>query len=490
MPVRQIRVMAWNIQNFGAAAETYPRYKGKNSKLLASFIKAVVRHYQVDVLLMMEVFRTAEPHLDQVMFALNRGLPNADADWCYDWIRGAVRDSAAVTPSNTINSSANLAWTSSSFASRAEGYAVFWRCNQTNRFTLRTAAQGMSEQVFHQDRFTGPLPLDHGLNLNLRGRELRTVKPTPYVQAEYGFVKRQPTLNWVDSTYPDVSTYANPYVPRWEEVRRPAYALLELNVAGGNDKKLLPLLVYHAPSRDQGARTGVYCSGLAQELYVHGGVALNRVIAAGDYNLNALKTDNWDQSYRPYWRGPVADPSVWDSGAECEGINDPRGSTGTILKLWDRKTNTPITGNNLANYTGKPIDNLFIRGLDNAGFAVPDLANKVMTGGVFTGALITAWLARLTKTETQALATGGRIDATEGPMLNVRIPKTNKRKLIQAYPSMTNWTAFKAAVTRGDFTGAPATGIGTEAREAAIFVHDFVSDHLPVYVSFDIAALT
>ncbi len=43
-----VRVMAWNIQNFGSNTASYKAVKGANSSLLAPFIAAVVANYQVE----------------------------------------------------------------------------------------------------------------------------------------------------------------------------------------------------------------------------------------------------------------------------------------------------------------------------------------------------------------------------------------------------------------------------------------------------------
>lgn len=55
------------------------------------------------------------------------------------------------------------------------------------------------------------------------------------------------------------------------------------------------------------------------------------------------------------------------------------------------------------------------------------------------------------------------------------------------FPSMTNWTAFMNGLEAGEFRGDATTGQGADARQAAVFIHDFVSDHLPVTVTFETA---
>jgi hypothetical protein len=50
---------------------------------------------------------------------------------------------------------------------------------------------------------------------------------------------------------------------------------------------------------------------------------------------------------------------------------------------------------------------------------------------------------------------------------------------------MTDWEDFLASVKVGSFTGDFQSGDGPGARSAAIFTHDFVSDHLPLIAEFD-----
>lgn len=494
MPVRQVRVAAWNVQNFGAKTDVYRRYKGKNSSAVADFIAAVAHEYEIDVLLMMEVMRKSEAHLDNVMYALNEPLADADADWCYDWIRGATKQPLAVTPAGNIATKSDLAWSSSSHASRSEGYAIFWRDNQKDRFTMQRSPTTVSQGSWGAARFTGPAQPRHVLGLSLQGRRFRTVGPLPYVQAERPFSQTFPGQNMGDSLYPDVSKFATLGQPFWERVRRPAYVVLSLNLAhGAQREKMLPLMAYHAPSRLAGAAMGTYLSGLAKELYAltdaHGNDYYHaRAFAAGDYNVSVRLPGAWTDFYRTYWR--VLGGPTWNSGAGCNALSTDTHPQSTIITLKHlgasgKHNGPPIESNDLDDYEGSAIDNLFERGLANTVPRVLRLDRNVMLGGPFTGAFLQQWAPRLTKAMNAALASGGRIDPDLGPMLIVRDGR-NKRKLVPSFANMTDWTAFTRAINRGYFRGDWTTGQGADARGAAVFTHDFVSDHLPVCVDFDI----
>ncbi len=140
----------------------------------------------------------------------------------------------------------------------------------------------------------------------------------------------------------------------------------------------------------------------------------------------------------------------------------------------------PIQSNDLADYYRSTIDNVFHRGLTNGQAWVCQLANDVLQGGVFTGNTLRAWGAHLDAVALRC----GHVDPADGPWFYEW--NRRKRRRVDAYSHMTDWTAFLAGIRRGYFRGNPATGRGAEAREAAVFIHDFVSDHLPLYVELDV----
>ncbi len=490
----KIRAMSWNIQNFGTGSPTYTNYKGEDSYLLVEFINSIVKHYQIDILMIMEVSQFAEGSLDNLMFALNRGLN--PKDWCYDWIKGSVAQKLEVKAANAINSPNDLNWGSSSVSSRSEGYAVFWRNSQTTRFKMLKASQTMSFGTNWVQGYNPAYKPDHSISLNLKGREFRLIKPPPYVSVEYSFKNTHPDQNWKDSLYPDVSKFVNPYVPRWQSVRRPAYCLIEVQSVGGERQKICPIMAYHAPSSSQVARPGIYLSALAQELYVHKAIVADKptgaltyhdkAIASGDYNLDAKVGDNWTSSYKSYYR-PMNATRPENTGAACNAtytnVDFERTTVQVNSYQFGTPTGTPIESNDIEDYYHSSIDNLFYRGLTGVTAYVPMLPELVMDDGHLTGPPLKLWKTQLERFAYNSTRDGWGVSDTQGPLKRMLV---NRRwGLHPLFPNMTNWKLFLRGIRIGRFEGNHDTGTGG-ARSAAEFTHDFVSDHLPLIVEFDV----
>jgi hypothetical protein len=484
-----VRVMVWNVQNFGSVGPAYVNYKGTDSAILAPFIAKVVHQYQIDVLMVLEVMRGAGPSLDNLMYALNDGLANPD--WCYDSVRGAVAADSNVTAPEDVVSSDELTWASSAVATRAEGYAVFWRDNQGARFSIKAADRDLSEGSWRDNRYGGDPP-EHAITLSLTGRNWITIGPSPGVQSSEAFDPASPGVGWVWSEYPDVTALLTAR-PRWARARRPAYAAIDLNIGGGRAAKIVPIVVYHAPSRLSLSRMGTYLSGLAEELYVMGGNPRYyhpKAIAGGDYNVDTRMLDpdhpgDWTVAYKKYFMPfstglPPTDD--WDAGADMDAFNTDNRGRATIIKLRHNVNGVPvgppILNQNLGFYYSRPIDNVFYRGVTNPNTYVLLLPNTVMQGGALTGAPMQRWFNGLV----QVALAAQQIDAQLGP----QNPTGAFGALEPVFPNMTDWNRFLTGIQQGFFLGDPDTGAG-DARSAAVFVHDFVSDHLPLYVEFDVA---
>ena len=490
----KIRVMSWNIQNFGTGSPTYTNYKGEDSYLLVEFINSIVKHFQIDILTIMEVSQFAQASLDNLMFALNRGLN--PKDWCYDWVRGSVAQKLEVKAANAINSPDDLNWGSSSVASRSEGYAVFWRNSQTARFKMLKASQDMSFGTAWVQGYNPAYRPAHSISLNLKGREFRHIQPPPYVEVENSFRITHPGENWKDSLYPDVSKYVNPYIPRWQNVRRPAYCMIEVQSGGGERQKILPIMVYHAPSANQIARPGIYLSALAQELYVHKGIVNDqptgalayhdKAIASGDYNLDAKVDDNWASSYKTYYR-PLNSVNPQNTGANCNALYDDVNFERTTVQVnsyvFGTPTGNPIESDDVDDYYHSSIDNLFYRGLAGVNAFVPKLPELVMDAGDLTGPPLKKWKIHLEKFALDSMRQGWGVSATRGPLKRMLVDR--QWGLHPIFSNMTNWNLFLRGIRIGRFEGNHDTDTGG-ARSAAEFIHDFVSDHLPLIIEFDV----
>src|SRR5688500_4506285 len=257
-----VRVMIWNIQNFGSNTTAYQAAKGNNSSALAPFIAHVVREYNIDVLFIQEVFETAGPSLDNVRTALNNGLP--EAWWSYDWIKGAFAES---TLDGTLRGPQDLAWDSGRAPTtrRAEGYAVFWR-NDAARFQMVPAEAVMSQGVVHTGYNPNPALPANCLQLTRWGRKFDTTG------RQWQALKGFRSTNWSESDfeiakYPDVNKNDRDAV-FWDYVRRPAYCVIRLGTGGTDEDRLCPIMAYHAPSNRSISNRATYISGLAEQLYI------------------------------------------------------------------------------------------------------------------------------------------------------------------------------------------------------------------------------
>lgn len=474
-----VTVMIWNIQNFGSRGAAYERYKGVNSVLQVEFITEVVRVEEVDLLMLLEVTQTAEPSLDSLLYALNAGLdPN---DWCYDWIKGSVDLAAVARAQSDVTTSDHLSWRSSAHAPRAEGCALFWRHGQDDRFTIRRARDTLSEGGWKVDSYDPEIP-KHVISLSLRGRPTRIDDaPPPGIVATAGFDPAAPDAGWTWSNYPDVSKYAG-NMPRWHRSRRPAWATIDLE----GDNGPVPIVGFHAASAAGLAEIGTYVSGLARELYAlpeeAGVVATDKAVGGGDYNVSSSDAGAWASAYRSYHEAIGAGA---DTGAGMTALSTDTAPVRTTIalraSLHGKPIGDPIESDDLADYRRGAIDNIFDRGLTNGDRDVKLLPDDLLTGGVYTGTLLRRWVAPM-----QAVELGA--DEVD-PLLGPRDWKGGgrRRRLVQLFPNMTDWTAFMNGLQAGEFRGDVATGQGADARQAAVFIHDFVSDHLPVMVTFDTA---
>jgi hypothetical protein len=360
------------------------------------------------------------------------------------------------------------------------------------------AAQNMSEGVRRDNGYNPAYIPTHCISLSLSGRNFRTVMPPPYVQTEYGFVQASPGDNWINATYPDVSRYVNPYQQRWERVRRPAWIAIEIVAGGGQANTVVPFVVYHAPSNRQLSRPGNYLNGLAQELYVlrtvnndipNGALFYHsKAVAAGDYNLDTRTAGDWAVGFRTFYRPLGANAADFDSGANMRSLSTDAHSVQTTVQVRQLVHGVPtgpqIQDNVIDNYYHSVIDNIFHRGLTNPQAFMADLPAAVMNGSALTGAFITNFFAHIDRWRAIAVGRGGDVDPMQGP----RLPITRKRvtTLEPKFPNMINWQYFIAGLQQGNFTGNWNSQTGG-ARSAAMFIHDFISDHLPVYLEFDIA---
>jgi hypothetical protein len=471
-----VRVMAWNLQNFGGLGPSYRRVKGTNSSVLAQFVADVVVGSNVDVLAVMEVQESARNSLDNVARALI--ARTGDTSWMYDWIPSALAITGQPATEVSVTSSEDLSWASGSCSPRREGYAVFWR-DQSAGFRMLSAPNDISLGTRWVTGYQPRLPSRHAISLSLVGRKTTTQAHVAYYFGpEAPFDQAHPASRWEPSFYPEVSTGTNPYSSYWELVRRPAYFVLQVG-AGSDRDTVWPIQVFHAPSNAGLAGRGTVLAALGRELYVMqqvhnwrpaGGLTYHaKATAAGDYNLNVAEQSqaSWKGAYSYYYK-----PFTGNGAGLRDAVNQPTRSVPTELKLVDWTAghpdpDSPILKPDLSAYYSRPIDNIFSRDVPGRQ-EVTLLPQAVLAGGALTGAPVQRFFPLLLN----AMQEGTAYDAHRGPL----------KYASPLIPDIWNWQRFYAGVAQGYFDGTDWDKGTGGARSAAQLIRTFVSDHLPVVV--------
>lgn len=126
-----IKVVFWNIQDFGSGAEP----NQGNFVPLCNFIAEVVRNTEADILMVMELRLRGVGFLPTLQEALC-SLDAPNNNWYYDWIKGTLKNTRDPATPPPFETNRHLGWTQ---RSHSEGYAMFWNQNIA-KFTMQTAA--------------------------------------------------------------------------------------------------------------------------------------------------------------------------------------------------------------------------------------------------------------------------------------------------------------------------------------------------------------
>jgi len=100
-----------------------------------------------------------------------------------------------------------------------------------------------------------------------------------------------------------------------------------------------------------------------------------------------------------------------------------------------------------------------------------------------TGPPLKKWKIHLEKFALDSMRQGWGVSATRGPLERMLVDR--QWGLHPIFSNMTNWNLFLRGIRIGRFEGDHDTDTGG-ARSAAEFIHDFVSDHLPLIIEFDV----
>jgi hypothetical protein len=213
----------------------------------------------------------------------------------------------------------------------------------------------------------------------------------------------------------------------------------------------------------------------------------SKAVAAGDYNLDTRTGKDW-RIYSTFYQPFGANATEWNSGANMTPLSTDARWVQTTVQVRQRVAGKPIgpqiQDNNINNYYHSVIDNIFHRGLTNPQSSMADLPAAVMNGSALTGAFVSNFFNHIDRWRALAVNRGGNVDDMLGPQFPVR--RKGVTTLVPQFPNMINWRYFIEGLRQGNFTGNWNSETGG-ARSAAMFIHDFISDHLPLYVEFDIA---
>jgi hypothetical protein len=266
-----------------------------------------------------------------------------------------------------------------------------------------------------------------------------------------------------------------------KQARRPAYITLDVNRAPPNNgpaDRLVPVIVYHAPSAGPASNSGMQRASYSQPLYqaydwaAGAWINCNNALLGGDFNV---ATDEVAYAYNAFFHGFGA------GGANCNAMiyhppppPPPPGQTRrdnplnkSMVEITDF-FGAPIFSANFDDYRTLAIDNVFFRGFGGAPpCMLYDLLEAVTGGGPLHGAIapgvITGFLHGVPLFAAIHAAIFGAGGALLPPTPSINAPA---------------WTVSDLAA--GVFGAAGVGGTNTMARRAAEFVHLCVSDHLPV----------
>jgi hypothetical protein len=270
--------------------------------------------------------------------------------------------------------------------------------------------------------------------------------------------------------------------PRVFISRRPAFAILNLNIPGASqENRLLPLIFYHAPSNRTRAQIGTFLSALSRQVNVANQldglgnqtaalVRVNKTVIGGDFNYR--RTAPPDFVYRRF-------NNAYSNDINTSGGNlsfDSLAADATTVQIRTvqngRFNGPPVEQPDNAAYRRLPIDQLMYRLLPRVtppSGVVDMLAMLRENPSPFAPSMADYF----NHFNTMMDLSGQMPDIDRGPRNVAGNPVFGDR--------FTDWIEFYSDLGLPDISRRFHT-----ARSAAEFMHIFVSDHLPLLLAFDI----
>lgn len=271
--------------------------------------------------------------------------------------------------------------------------------------------------------------------------------------------------------------------------RRPAYITVKVNRPGhaAPADQLLPIICYHAPSASPASSGGMQRSAYSQPMYqaydagAGAWIDCNNALIGGDFNV---VIDSMFYAYDAFTDAfvrvggyggganatmAIANPALPGGGMEDNPLNK------TMCNLTIGPGGPPRYGNQINDFRSRAIDNIFYRGLGTG--VVGMGVDAAHTGAIdMMSACSLAGAAMIGNPVTQCLNTPNMVNVSTAVYVH---------HAALAVPNMVDSTVTLSEMQAGRFSTQPDFNAqNTAARRVAEFVNLFVSDHLPVIISF------
>jgi hypothetical protein len=478
--------MVWNVENFGNNVPAKGNYQP-----LCEFIAYVVGQERADILVIQEVRSGGTALLARLYQTLEL---DTGGNWFYDHVFGALvgdpRIMPPTSPAHTRNSMDHY-----------EGYALFWNDGRRNDFTLVSPEENISQGTSPARYRTAAIP-SNALTLVYRGRDTSGgIGQTGWFNAP-NFDPGAPNAHYfLDFCRSAWRVHRGDQSPA--DSRRPCS--FTINLDPGKLQKasagffLVPVTVFHNVSNSANASLSLELSGYSRQLYqVYNPdstdkdkwlIAGNGIIA-GDFNVDTLvaKTDRdayytYNNPYNANEGGANALPALFP----WPNFN---ASPPTIVQLRDHFTGPLIVGKLPADFLRHSIDHIFYRMPNghparNCDGWVVDLFDMVMRSQNYPGLsdIIQKFMTPINT------ALGPLVGSTyqnypyrqKGSYTPASLPDGNGPII----DNLLNWANLRTGITAGRFYGVNGLDNTDDARAAAEFIRQLISDHLPTVFTFD-----
>ena len=442
MPTR--RLVIWNVENFGSFTHLK---KGPDGDCILGTLYAiaqVVLSCNADIFVMQECRRRGRDYLEDLAGYLGD-------DWSYDYLPGSIRDGVgAIAGFNSLNYISD---------GNSEGYAVLWRGDDT---LSPFAGDGVVKMSRGRD---GDPDNDGYINLVSRGSDPEIIwdAPIPAIADDEGYNEQarfpRPSCRaFVNDTDDPVRQERNQRVFQWTLVRHPAL----IHVTDGDGH--VPVVVYHAPN---GTNAPFY-AGLAAALSAPMGEEIgDPVVFGGDMNLttqNAFQNTHWNFFFNLHLQNGTAAPGA-DNDIREFGYR--RTQVQYVYPAYSAHDGLIVNGRNYEH----PRDILYSRHLTNVQARVVDVLDQLQD----EDSDLAQWMFYFPEEDDfNPIADSVAAASAAGAPARYRLPhvvRTNAALVGQLQAPFAEDADPRQLANR---------------LAAATFYRLFISDHLPLYIQFDV----